>query len=136
MIQDDYLLRMIRRAAAAISRAFGLRQADQPDEADEALNSAAQSLTGLSLATLRQLDAPSASMLMADIEGPNVALLLLAARLLHASDRPSDHERAVALLQVAWSSPDAAFDRARLPREAVTEALEALAAGNPPPELV
>ena len=58
MIRDDYLIRMIRRAAEAVTRALGVEQAD--DAATEAaLTEALGDIVRLPVATLVMLDQDS-----------------------------------------------------------------------------
>ncbi len=59
MLQDDYLIKLIRRAADAIARALGLIEQRQLDEAEAETNEALRKLAKLPLDTIVTLDMPT-----------------------------------------------------------------------------
>jgi tetratricopeptide (TPR) repeat protein len=56
MFSEDYLMRMINLAVAALVRAIGLRKEGQYEKANQSIDQALEQLTGLSADILGQLD--------------------------------------------------------------------------------
>jgi hypothetical protein len=80
MFSQDYILRIIRQAAAVLAQALGLKKAGQYREAGQAVNQALEILTGLPIHLVSTLDDDSLLDLLRGPGGePDIERLLLAA---------------------------------------------------------
>ena len=92
MIKDDYLIRMIRRAATAIARALSQQQQVDDEQTEAAIKEALGEVVRIPIATLVMLDQDSAAPLMGGGD-PNAARVVARGLrgLADIDDRRGDH---------------------------------------------
>jgi hypothetical protein len=90
VLKQDWLMRQIEQAFAALARAFGLAKAGQVDQAIEGVDAAIRSLSGMTVRDLLRLDTETLrGLLRADTLGPLAELLRARASFLESTGSAS-----------------------------------------------
>lgn len=85
MLKDDWLMKLIKQAVQAVHHVMGFMEADQLDEAEEAIDETLRELTGLSWDQLDSMTATEISSYLGANEQAGIGQMILVADLMRVS---------------------------------------------------